>query len=440
MSAGGTWTVQNKVRPGAYINFKGVPTSLFNLGTRGVMTMPLALDYGDTITEVLASELLNGESLKKIGYTAFDEEAQVIREALRGCSKAIIYRLDAGGVKASGVKDSLTVTAKYAGTRGNVISFAVVAKGSGYDVITFFDGVEKDRQYVTTVGDLIDNDFVDFSGTGTPVLTAGVTLTSGANGTVTASTAYPAYLLAIDPYVFNTMAIPANEATIVDDVATWIKARRDNEGIKCQAVLYDYATADHEGIISVDQGYTTETETVSATTFVATVAGLTAGAEVNQSLTNFAIEGAVSIVGELTNQEIIDALQNGQLVLSKRQDGTIKIEQDINTFTSYVPTKGYTFSKNRVIRTLDEINNTTKSVYEGSYMGKVDNNAKGRDVFKGDMISYITTLQTINAVQNFDSKVDIAVTAGTAVDAVVVDLYIQPVDSMEKLYMTVNVK
>jgi hypothetical protein len=45
----------------------------------------------------------------------------------------------------------------------------------------------------------------------------------------------------------------------------------------------------------------------------------------------------------------------------------------------------------------------------------------------------------LRAVTNFDGAKDITVLPGEAVDAVVVDLVIQPVDSMEKLYMTVNV-
>ena len=48
-------------------------------------------------------------------------------------------------------------------------------------------------------------------------------------------------------------------------------------------------------------------------------------------------------------------------------------------------------------------------------------------------------LQNIAAIQNFDSSTDIQIYAGEAIDAVVADLAIQPVDSMEKLYMTVMV-
>ena len=44
--AGGTWTLQNKARPGAYINFKAVPDPGDVTSTRGVAAMPLVLNWG----------------------------------------------------------------------------------------------------------------------------------------------------------------------------------------------------------------------------------------------------------------------------------------------------------------------------------------------------------------------------------------------------------
>ena len=78
-------------------------------------------------------------------------------------------------------------------------------------------------------------------------------------------------------------------------------------------------------------------------------------------------------------------------------------------------------------------------IFERSYIGKVNNNDDGRNIFKSDIINYLNTLQNISAIQNFDPTADIQIYAGEAIDAVVVDLAVQPVDSMEKLYMTVMV-
>lgn len=440
--AGGTFLTQNKIRPGAYINFKGVAKPLSSLGTRGIMTMPVPMSWGDTITELLSTELIDGKSLPKIGYTAFDEESQIFREALKNAYKAIVYRLDTGGAKATAVLTPLTATAKYAGVVGNEIAVSVVANGTKFDVITVFRNVEKDRQTVTTVEELEDNDWVVFSGTGNVVANAGVTLSLGTNGTVSDST-YANYLNAIKAYNWNTMAIPQDASSQTQNFITFIESQRDTFGKKVQAVLYN-VDADYEGVISVAQGYKTTDEIISPTTFVAYVAGLTAGANVNESNTYHVVPGATSIVyptgvTPYGNEEIIEALQAGKFVLSTRQDGAVVAEQDINTLHTFTPDKGYTFSKNRVIRTLDEINNSVALIFERSYIGKVNNNDDGRNIFKADIINYLNTLQNISAIQNFDPTVDIQIYAGEAIDAVVVDLAVQPVDSMEKLYMTVMV-
>ena len=43
----------------------------------------------------------------------------------------------------------------------------------------------------------------------------------------------------------------------------------------------------------------------------------------------------------------------------------------------------------------------------------------------------------MGAIQNFETD-DVTIIAGTESDAVVVDANIQPVDSIEKIYVTVN--
>ncbi|MCZ4141227.1 hypothetical protein BZG17_25675, partial [Escherichia coli] len=48
-------------------------------------------------------------------------------------------------------------------------------------------------------------------------------------------------------------------------------------------------------------------------------------------------------------------------------------------------------------------------------------------------------LQDIGAIQNFDSNADITVAAGNESDSIVIDVAVQPVDSVEKVYMKVKV-
>ena len=71
-------------------------------------------------------------------------------------------------------------------------------------------------------------------------------------------------------------------------------------------------------------------------------------------------------------------------------------------------------------------------------MGKIDNNVDGRSLYRAALVEYFKTLQGINAIENFKPE-DVVVEAGKESDAIVVNIAIQPVDSAEKLYMTINV-
>jgi Phage tail sheath protein. len=120
--------------------------------------------------------------------------------------------------------------------------------------------------------------------------------------------------------------------------------------------------------------------------------------------------------------------------------GKAIVEQDINSLTSFTVDKGKKFSKNRVIRVLDGIGNDFKRIFESYYLGKVNNDADGRSLLKVEMISYLNSLQDAGAIQNFDSQTDVTIVAGTDSDSVYVDLNVQPIDAIEKIYMKVKVK
>lgn len=168
------------------------------------------------------------------------------------------------------------------------------------------------------------------------------------------------------------------------------------------------------------------------------MAGATAGAAPNESLTYDAYDGAVDVATKYTNSQIIAALQDGEFVFSAK-DGRAVVEQDINTLTTFTPEKGKSFRKNRVLRVLDGLANDYMQVFSQSYIGKVPNNDDGRNLFKSEIINIVNQYQNIGAIQNFDPQTDLEVLPGADVDDVVVNQWIQPVDSIEKIYMTVTV-
>lgn len=435
--AGGNFLTMNKKLPGAYINFKSVPNAAGTVGERGIATMPLALEWGPEgeVIELLSTDLEDGSALTKVGCTAFDADSLILRECLKHCYKLLLWRIDKGATKATHTADGLTVSAKYGGLKGNNIQIAIVENGNKFDVVTFYQTEEQDRQTVAAAEELLDNDWVDFTGTGELTASAGAFLTGGTTGTISASN-YTDYFAAMKLYSWHTMGLPSSDKTLPPIAASYIKGLRDDAGKKVQAVVYDYNAADYEGVISCKQGYQTETETISPVNFVAWVTGATAGANVNESLCYKTLEGATAIIGDLPENELEEEIQKGWFLLGKRVDGVIVVLDDLNTFVSYTAEKDEDFANNRVIRVLDEIGLTTQLQFEKMFIGKVDNTETGRDIFKSQLIANFTTLQDISAITNFVSD-DLEVLPGTGKADVKVNAYIQPVDCMKKLYMTV---
>lgn len=62
---GGNWTTQNKVLPGTYINFVSSASVSSAVSDRGVVAMPLTMEWGvDGDVFEVTSEMLQNESLK----------------------------------------------------------------------------------------------------------------------------------------------------------------------------------------------------------------------------------------------------------------------------------------------------------------------------------------------------------------------------------------
>ena len=440
--AGGIFYSQNKIRPGAYINFKRHDEELELKGTRGIVTVGLDLAWGadDTLIEVSASDMTNGQSLAKVGLMSSDAEAKILNLILANANIAKVYKLNKGGQKASGtVGSNLKVTAKHAGTFGNKIAILVTQDGTVFEVNTYANGYLVDTQRVMAITDLENNAFVEFSGEGElEEIAVSQLLTGGVDAETTATTAYNAMFELLKMSKWNTLAIANNAEAINPLVTNFIRMMRDNEGKYVQAVVANMEEADYEGIINNVNGAVINGVEVSAVEFTAYVAGITAGASAVESNTGKVVEGATKIVGQLTNDEIITALKTGKFVLSTNQDGRIKVEQDINSLHTYEDLS-YNFTKNRVIRVLDEIGSSIQSIWENTFLGKVSNNADGRDLFKATIITYLQGLQNSGAIQNFGGSDDVEVEAGDNIDAVIANIKVQPVDSMEFLYLTVNV-
>lgn len=426
MLGGGTFTRQNKVLPGAYINFISAARATATLSERGVATMPLELDWGPdgTVFEVEQEEFIK-DSIKIFGYSYSDAKMRALRELFKHATKAFLYRLTSGGEKAT----NLFATAKYSGTRGNdlkvVVADSVDVEGA-YDVKLYMDVTLVDSQTVAKAEELVDNEFVVWKKDAELAATSGTALAGGTNGTVTGAS-HQKYLDAIESYSFNAMGVCTDDASTKALYAAFTQRMRDKVGTKFQCVLFAHA-ADYEGVINVK----------NCADVVPWVVGIEAACAVNASCTNVAYDGELTVDTSYTQAQLEKAIKAGEFVL--HSVGTeVRILEDINSLVTFTDDKNELFQSNQTVRVLDQIATDIASLFNTKYHGKIQNNASGRVSLWSDIVTHHKELEKLGAIENF-SEDDVVVSAGDEKKSVSVEDKITVVNAMAQLYMTVVIQ
>lgn len=446
--AGGTFITQNKVRPGFYHKFAANVSNKNLFSEIGIAGLPVALNWG-TADEMIILEATDSEEtfLKKIGYGR--DEVVPIREALKRAQKLLLYRVNGQGVKASldMTPQPIIATARYAGERGNDIRVAIEEEtvgGNTYIVKTYVGSILREEQgNIQNAEDVKDNDWVQFAGTGAITAAAGGSLVNGTNS-VPAMNDYAQFLLLLEAYDCNAFGTMSTDTDIQELFIQETKKRIDELGKMGQCVLCD-AKSDHEAIISVANGVVLrDGSIIDKQLVVAWVIGATAAAGPAKSLTYTVYEGAMAPYDRLNAQQIKEAIEQGQIVFSAQQDKnyteSVVIEQDINTLQTFTEERPSIWHKNRIVRSLQYLVNSLSRIWHLHYIGKMDNNSIGRDLFKVDLITLMRSLVEQGAFENFDAETDIIVEKGEKSDSVIVTMSIQPVDAMEKMYFTIEVQ
>lgn len=443
--AGGTWTSQNKIRPGVYIRFSSTRGLGLTVSDRGTVAIAESLSWGpvETVQEIEAG----ADMTPYTGYDITNVNNRFLNEIFKGTNrtaapnKVLLYRLGATGqTAATATVAPLTATAKYPGTRGNDISIVITeltTPEDTYTVSTVVDGEIVDQQTAKTVEGLVPNDWVTWSGTGALAASVGAPLTNGANGTP-ASSDYTDFLTAIEPYKFDVLLYDGTDTTVQDAMVAFVKRLSEEEGMYTQLVAAGLTNPDSRFVVNVMSGVTLSDGTaLTPQQTVWWAGGALAGAQYNESLTYASYPSAVDVSPKLTNSGYEQALQNGEFVLFA-DDGVVKVEQDINSLVTYTTDITEPYHKNRVMRLLNTIANDIYQQFSDGYIGVVNNNEAGRMQFKAAIVGYLLTIQANNGIQNFDAE-DVEVLPGEDIDAIVVNLAITPVDSVEKIYVTITV-
>ena len=445
MAGGGTWETQNKVRPGIYIRFRSGDGTGLTVGNRGTVAICEPMSWGP-VGKVMTVEA-GADTTPYCGYALTQPGAKFLQQIFlgtnrtAGASKVYLFRPSAdSSASATATVEPLTATAKYPGARGNDISIVITedADTSGvFTVNTVVDGQIADSQTGKTAGDLAENDWVVFSGTGALTATTGAPLTGGADGTVQAA-AYSAFLANIEPYKFDILIYDGTESTVQAAMISFVKRIAEENGQYAQLVAPGLKNPDSRYVINVKSGAALDDGTVLTAAQVCWwVGGAEAGAMYNESLTNAVYPNAVTASPVNTNNEIIAALNAGEFVLTA-DNGTVRVEQDINSLITYTADIGKVYRKNRVMRLCNTIANDVYAQFTQNYLGIVNNNEAGRALFKSAIVGYMLELQDAEAIQNFSAD-DVEILAGSDIDSVLINLAVHAVDSTEKVYMTITV-
>lgn len=429
---GGIFTAQNKILPGAYMNFVSASAASPVLSERGVVTMPLDLDWGieNEIFEV-SNEDFQRDSRKLFGYACNHEKMKGLADLFLGAQTLYAYRLNGGGAKAA----NTFATAKYCGIRGNDLKIAIQVnadKANAFDVMTYLDAVKVDSQTVTNSSELVANDFVTFK-SAELTETASTPLVGGTNGTVDGE-AYQAYADKAEAYTFNTMGVATTDETVKKLFIAYNKRLRDEMGIKFQLVLYN-APADYMGIINVKNRV--KDEGVSEALLVYWVTGAEAGCPVNKSCQNKKYDGSFIVDSDFTQLDLRKSINSGELVLHKVNDD-IRILSDINSMVTITEDCGEVFKENQTVRVIDQLANDDAVLFNTKYLGAVPNNDAGRISLQADLAKIRQSLQDIQAIEGFSDS-DVVVGPGTTKKSVVVSSAITVVNAMSQLYISTTV-
>ncbi|EGT4148006.1 phage tail sheath family protein [Clostridioides difficile] len=431
---GGTFVTQNKVLPGSYINFISAKRATSSLSDRGIVAMPLELDWGiDEDVFQVTSDDFEKYSVKYFGYDYTHEKLKGLRDLFKNIRLGYFYKLN------KGVKASCTIAiAKYSGIRGNDLKVIVTTNiddNAKFDVVTLLDNKKVDIQVAKVITDLQDNDYITWKKDATLEASAGLVFTGGTNGEAVTGAEYQAFLDKIESYSFNALGCLATTTDIKNLFVEFTKRMRDKVGAKFQTVLYKKSDADYEGVVSVENKIK-DTELLESSLIYWTT-GAIAGCDINKSNTNKKYDGEFDVDVNYTQIQLEEALKTGKFIFHKVGD-EVHVLEDINTFVSFTDDKNDDFSSNQTVRVLDQIANDIATLFNTKYLGEVPNDKSGRISFWNDVVKHHEQLQNMRAIEDFKAD-DVSVESGSDKKTVVVSDAVKVISAMSKLYMTVSV-
>jgi len=408
---------EQKIRPGVYIRITNIGEPEQAIVPQGTVAALFKSSWGPlgthTILESISAIAENYGANKETTDTV-----DTIMEAFKGgCSSVVAYRLGTGGTAASLIlKDTntspanaVTITAKYAGTRGN--DFGVILRDSLTDAtkreLLLYEGVTLKQTITFTKGATGDGEpqaLVNaVNASNSPYITASkiadgnktlaavstaTKLAGGANPTV-ASGDYTTALSKIETIDWNVLVTDTEDTANHAAIKAYIDRVR-NEGKRVIGVvgektsvefatrLSNAASFNDPAIVYVANGFKGSDNVIrEGYKSAARIAGMIAAADITDSLTHSIVANATEVVGGLTNAQVEQAIQSGALVFTMNANKQVQIEYGITTFVTPTADMDAGWKKIRRVRTRDSLMERIASTWD-PLIGKINNSPDGR--------------------------------------------------------------
>lgn len=238
-------------------------------------------------------------------------------------------------------------------------------------------------------------------------------------------------------FVYDGIVTEAEQAAGL----TWMKRNRE-EGkhfsmvFGCLAAVDDLTpnvgdarsvTLADKYAINLINGVEVNGETINSAEFAPYIAGLVAGTAINKS-TTYAVIPVDDVTYRARNSEIKASLQKGSFILV--HDGEkVKVERGIMTDKSKI----------RKVRAEQSIATDITKTGSDYYIGKLDNNDDGQKALISAIKAYLENLATNNVLVEESIVVELDPDYESKGDQVYLRIAFVEVDSMEEIYLTINV-
>ena len=425
--AGGTFKLsQPKVRPGTYVNVKNGRQPTASSSARGTAIIPwIGYDWGPRGQWVVITADSPDAHIAELGRSVYDDSNSamlMLQLMLLGATTVYVYIPDGGVAKGRSIMNKIKIV-------------SVANPVGGFDVSVVLDGSEVELfEGVTTIGELSGkSEYVEFTGSGDMAAFASATLEDGSDET-SGNSGISDFLDKSEKVRFNCMCFPTEESSLQTALLTKIKYIRESIGWKCQAVAPNFA-ADYEGIINLTNSFEYGGKSLSTAEACAWLAGMTAGADYVTSLTYTMVTNATAVVGEMNNEESIEAINAGETFFSVDESGNVILEYDINSRVSSDSETPQDIRKNRPLRVYDTFANDLLITF---IPGKFDNDEDGWGVMEGLGRSMLQNYEDDGAITNVELDSDFLIDQGKSIgDSVYITVGLQAVDSADKYYFDV---